>query len=80
MDASWSWERATTSFSSSNHDQEILVFGYAAKLFRDDEKALGIDQGKHLVPWMGQTDCLIDRCVNHVHSFCQSTVVQCDNY
>lgn len=64
QDTSWSWNRATSSeIKSSNNDQEILVFGYAAKLFRDDERATEIDQGKHLVPWMGQPDCLIDRCV-----------------
>lgn len=66
--SSWSWERASTSSNNQvkNHqDQEILVFGYAAKLFRDDEKALDIDKGKHLVPWMEQENCLIDRCVNN---------------
>ena len=53
---------------STSSTQEILVFGYAAKLFRDDGKALQVDQGKHLVPWMGQTDCLIDRCVKIIVS------------
>ena len=66
QDSSWSWERATASNSSDIQDQDILIFGYSAKLFRDDEKALEIDQGRHLVPWMGQSDCLIDRCVNHI--------------
>lgn len=41
--------------------EDLLVFGYACKLFRDDEKALYIDQGKHLIPWMGNDDLKIDR-------------------
>lgn len=45
-----------------NHE-ELLVFGYACKLFRDDEKALYIDQGKHLIPWMADDSLKIDRLV-----------------
>lgn len=43
-----------------NHE-ELLIFGYACKLFRDDEKALYIDQSKHLIPWMGEDSLKIDR-------------------
>ncbi|RZF48483.1 hypothetical protein LSTR_LSTR007761 [Laodelphax striatellus] len=42
-------------------EEELLVFGYACKLFRDDEKALYVDQGKHLIPWMGNDSLRIDR-------------------
>ncbi|KOB75428.1 Protein suppressor of white apricot [Operophtera brumata] len=41
--------------------EELFVFGYSCKLFRDDAKALHIDQGKHLIPWMGDETLKIDR-------------------
>lgn len=41
--------------------EDLLVFGYACKLFRDDDKAREIDHGKHLIPWMGEDSLKIDR-------------------
>lgn len=42
---------------------ELLVFGYQSQIFRDDEKAREIDQGKHLIPWMGGNSLKIDRLI-----------------
>uniref|UniRef100_A0A3Q4HTU0 Suppressor of white apricot N-terminal domain-containing protein n=1 Tax=Neolamprologus brichardi TaxID=32507 RepID=A0A3Q4HTU0_NEOBR len=47
--------------SDSDKYADLLVFGYACKLFRDDEKALYHDHGKHLIPWMGDKSIMIDR-------------------
>ncbi|XP_068190617.1 splicing factor, suppressor of white-apricot homolog isoform X2 [Antennarius striatus] len=47
--------------SDSDKYADLLVFGYACKLFPDDEKALYHEQGKHLIPWMGDKSILIDR-------------------
>ncbi|XP_062340004.1 splicing factor, suppressor of white-apricot homolog isoform X2 [Osmerus eperlanus] len=47
--------------SDSDKYADLLVFGYACKVFRDDERALFHEHGKHLIPWMGDKDILIDR-------------------
>uniref|UniRef100_H3CKX5 Suppressor of white apricot N-terminal domain-containing protein n=1 Tax=Tetraodon nigroviridis TaxID=99883 RepID=H3CKX5_TETNG len=47
--------------SDSDKYADLLVFGYACKLFRDDERALYHELGKHLIPWMGDKRIMIDR-------------------
>lgn len=54
-------EREESSNKSKN--EELFVFGYACKLFRDDDQALMVDGGKYMIPWMGDESLLIDRSV-----------------
>lgn len=49
--------------SDSDKYADLLVFGYACKLFRDDERALYHELGKQLIPWMGDKRIMIDRSV-----------------
>jgi hypothetical protein len=39
----------------SREPEELSVFGYACKLFRNDHKAISIDREEHLIPWMGDS-------------------------
>ncbi|XP_013776613.1 splicing factor, suppressor of white-apricot homolog isoform X1 [Limulus polyphemus] len=55
------WQRNFPAKKCGGQEEELLVFGYSCRLFRDDERALYIDQGKHLIPWMGDENLLIDR-------------------
>ena len=47
----------------TRHDplQDLYVFGYQCTVFRDDEKAELIDEGKHLIPWMEDECIMMDR-------------------
>lgn len=43
--------------------ENLYVFGYHCKLFRDDEKAEYVEKEEHLIPWMGDGSLMIDRSV-----------------
>ena len=60
------------SLQAEREDDELLVFGYACKLFRDDTKALLEASGQLLIPWMGDGSLMVDRSeegrlLNHVN-------------
>ncbi|CAF3763277.1 unnamed protein product [Rotaria socialis] len=49
-------------------EEELIVFGYSCKLFRDDFSAKAIDRGQSLIPWNGDENVMIDRydCRGHL--------------
>ena len=52
---------AAANHQESPGEDELFVFGYACKLFRDDDKALLENNGQLLIPWMGDGSLMIDR-------------------
>jgi len=77
----WSWDRErsstrTIALNSTRRDNEnLFVFGYAAKLFKDDEKAEEQYEGRQLIPWMDNPDILIDRSVKYQYIFLNMLLV-----
>lgn len=49
-------------FGSAEFEDDLLVFGYACKVYRDDARALQAE--KALIPWMGDELITIDRLVS----------------
>lgn len=59
--------KAKPQHTADAHLDDLLVFGYACKIFRDNERASEIDHGKHLIPWMGDHSLKIDRLIHTTH-------------
>jgi hypothetical protein len=41
--------------------EDMMVFGYQCKLYRDDVKAELESSGSLLIPWMGDSSLMVDR-------------------
>ena len=56
--------------NESKEEEELIVFGYSCKLFRDDFSAKAIERGQSLIPWNGDENVMIDRCAKNDFFFC----------
>ncbi|CAJ0914972.1 7409_t:CDS:2 [Entrophospora sp. SA101] len=56
-------KQRTTTTSNSQDYVDLLVFGYEAKLFRDDDMSQKVNNGDLLIPWRGEIEnkILLDR-------------------
>lgn len=64
MATEWLFPTEEREDTTKSRNEELFVFGYACKLFRDDEQARMVDSGKYMIPWMGDEKLLIDRSVS----------------
>lgn len=78
-DVSWSCNPCT---GPSDPNEKLFVFGYSCKIFPYDDKAAFIDQGNHLIPWMGDKSLMIDRydVRGYLHDLKQYEPKQSDEY
>lgn len=60
--------KAKPQHTADAHLDDLLVFGYACKIFRDNDRASEIDHGKHLIPWMNDHTLKIDRLITSKRS------------
>ncbi|XP_029652984.1 splicing factor, suppressor of white-apricot homolog isoform X1 [Octopus sinensis] len=83
----WLTTPEVTKTEEKSEHEELLVFGYACKLFPFDEKAAYIEEEKHLIPWMDDQTIMIDRYDGRGHlydlapydaSSCNSSCVMSD--
>ena len=68
------FDKSENSASSRVDDNELLVFGYQCRLYRDDEKAELENGGELLIPWMGDRNLMVDRLVNYFLQTCSLNV------
>jgi len=54
-------KKSETTKNGSNSYEGLVVVGYQCKIFRDDVVAEYIEDGKHLITWMGDDSLLVDR-------------------
>ena len=57
-------------YHTKEDEEDLIVFGYSCKLFRDDFSAKAIDRGQSLIPWNGDENVMIDRCAQNDFLLC----------
>ena len=58
----WAGEDPFAPQPSDDEYQGLTVVGYTCTLFRDDGAASAIHDEGHMIPWMGDSDIMLDRC------------------
>lgn len=58
-----SFKNTSSKRSGTEQVEDLLVFGYSSKLYRDDVRAFSVNNGHTLIPWMGDEQLMIDRYI-----------------